>query len=471
MRKLLITLGLPVAIAGCTVGPDYRAPQVESPRGWVGIAGSTTRPTTGPVAPTTQPVNLAQWWESFSDPQLSSLIRSAFNGNIGLNQAASRVRQARAARKATAAGYYPTVDVNGGYTRSGSAGDSVAHGSHDLFTAGLDASWEIDVFGGTRRNVEAADADLLASQEDYRDVMITLAAEVALNYTDLRTTQEQVVIAKRNLEIQKQSLGLTQRLFAGGQGFVSGLDVANAEAQVSSTQSTIPTFEASERQIIYALSVLLGREPGALVAELDQQKPIPGSPPEVPIGLPSELLKRRPDLRRAEAQLHAATARTGVATADLYPKFSLTGSFNQSSGTFGKLLDGQNNLWAIGPSVSWPLFDAGRIRANIAIQNELQEQSLLAYRGAVLTAWQEVENSLIAYAKEQERHRSLTDAVAANRRAVDYATTLYKQGNTDFLNVLNAQRSLFGAEDALVQSDRTLTESVISLYKALGGGW
>jgi NodT family efflux transporter outer membrane factor (OMF) lipoprotein len=230
-------------------------------------------------------------------------------------------------------------------------------------------------------------------------------------------------------------------------------------------------LEASERQIIYALGVLLGREPEALVAELDAHKPIPGSPPEVPIGLPSDLLKRRPDLRRAEAELHAATARTGVATADLYPKFSLTGSFNQSSGTFGKLLDGQNNLWSIGPGVSWPLFDAGRIRANIAIQNELQEQSLLAYRGAVLSAWQDVENALISHAKEQERHRALSDAVAANRKAVDYATTLYKQGNTDFLNVLNAQRSLFAAEDALVQSDRTLTESVISLYKALGGGW
>jgi NodT family efflux transporter outer membrane factor (OMF) lipoprotein len=470
MRKTLLTLGLPAVIAGCTVGPDYKSPQVQSPRAWASVAGSTTRPTTGPVAPTTQPVNLGQWWESFGDPQLSSLVRSAFDGNIGLSQAASRVRQARFARKAAASGYYPNVNVSGGYSRSGSIGDSIKN-SHDLFTTGLDASWEIDVFGGTRRAVEAADADILASVEDYRDVMITLASEVALNYTDLRTTQERINIAKRNLEIQKQSLGLTQRLFAGGQGFVSGLDVANAEAQVASTESTIPSLESSERQIIYALSVLLGREPAALVAELSKPGPMVGSPPEVPLGLPSELLKRRPDLRRAEAQLHAATALTGVATADLYPKFSLTGSFGQSAGSLGRLLEGNSNGWSIGPSVSWPLFDAGRIRANIAVQNELQEQALLAFRGAVLGAWQDVENALIAYAKEQERHRSLSDSVTSNRRAVDYATTLYKQGQTDFLNVINAQRSLFAAEDALVQSDRTLTESVIALYKALGGGW
>jgi NodT family efflux transporter outer membrane factor (OMF) lipoprotein len=310
---------------------------------------------------------------------------------------------------------------------------------------------------------------LVQQRRDQRDVLVTLVAEVGLDYTDLRGIQRQIAIARDNLNAQRHSAELTRQRNATG--FVSRLDVVNAEALVAQTASQIPVLESSERQVIYALSVLLGMEPAALLDELSSQAPIPLASPVVPVGLPSELLRRRPDIRRAEAQLHAATARLGVATADLFPKFSLTGSIGLQGDKPASLFNWGNRFWSIGPSVSWPLFDAGKIRSNIEVQNALQEQALLAYRSTILRAWQDVENALIAYDKEQQHRTALAAAVAANRQAVDLSTHLYRQGQTDFLNVLSAQRSLYASEDALVQSNRTVTTSLIALYKALGGGW
>ncbi|HEY7115070.1 MAG TPA: efflux transporter outer membrane subunit [Tepidisphaeraceae bacterium] len=465
--------------AGCMVGPNYRTPEVQMPAEWAGPtefgAGTTrpaTRPTTGPAAATTRPVELSTWWDGFNDPILTGLIREAAEANLTRQQAASRVRQARYARTISASALWPDVNTTGSYTRSGRDSGGLG-GSNDLYRAGVDASWEIDVFGGVRRSVEAADADVAVAVEDERDVRVSLVAEVALDYIDLRSFQRQIEISRSNLVAQRRSADLTRRQFQGG--FVSGLDVANADAQVATTESAIPLLEASERQAVYALSVLLAREPGALLRELIDQQPargvIPGSPPEVPVGLPSELLERRPDIRRADAQVHAATARVGVATADLFPRFFLNGAGNVSSDKLVGLANWSNTAFSIGPSVSWPLFTAGRIRANIAFQNEAAQQAALAYRQTILNALQEVESALIDYAKEQEHRRSLAAAAAANRRAVELSTTLYTQGNTDFLNVLSAQRSLYAAELALVNSDRTLATSLVALYKALGGGW
>jgi multidrug efflux system outer membrane protein len=468
--------GLILTFAGCKVGPDYHRPEVSVPDGWAGPtalgAGTTrpsTRPTTGPVAATTRPVDLAVWWEGFSDPMLTRLVREATDENLTIRQAASRVRQARAARTVSRSALYPDVGTSGGYTRSGSGrGDNFGSGN-DLFRSGLDASWEVDVFGGVRRSVEQADAEVDFAIEDERDVRVSLAAEVALNYVDLRSFQRDMEISRSNLEAQQRSASLTRRQFQGG--FVSGLDVTNAEAQVASTESQIPALESNARQAIYALSVLLARPPAALLEELSAPRGVIGSPPEVPVGLPSELLQRRPDIRRADARLRAATARIGVATADLYPRFVLNGAVNVSGNQVKDMFNWSSTSWSFGPSISWPLFTAGRIRANIAVQNEAAEQAELAYRQTVLTALQEVENSLIVYAKEQERRRSLSAAAASSRRSVELSTTLYTQGQTDFLNVLSAQRALLQAEDALVQSDRTLAAALISLYKALGGGW
>jgi len=335
--------------------------------------------------------------------------------------------------------------------------------------AGFDAAWELDLFGGLRRGVEAAAADLAASVEGQRATLVSLAAEVALDYLTLRGYQQQIAIARENLVAQERSADYARRRFQGG--FSSKLDVANAEAAVALTRSQIPPLEAAVRQTIYALSVLLAREPAALLPELSTAAPQPLTPPEVPVGLPASLLRRRPDVRQAEAQLHAATARIGVATADLFPKISLTGTLGTSGGTPGALVKWDNRFYSVGPTVSWSLFAAGRIRANIRVQTELERQALLAYEAAVLAALNDVESALVAYVKEQQHRQALAEAVAHNQAAVQLATQLYTAGQTDFLNVLTAQRSLYAAQDALVQSVRSVATDLVAIYKALGGGW
>jgi NodT family efflux transporter outer membrane factor (OMF) lipoprotein len=467
--------------AGCKVGPNFKRPRAGVPGGWVGPGGDSS----GLASVTTAArVEVIEWWTTFDDPILDSLVERAVESNLDLRLATSRIRQARAVRGVVSSPLYPNVDVSGSYRRSGSIGSDDSDGGTDdngtgggfggggdrsLFQAGLDAAWELDVFGGIARDVEAAEADIQSAVEDRRDVLVTLASEVALNYIDLRSFQRQLAIARRNLADQLRNADLTRELFEGG--FIPSLDVANAEAQVASTQSQIPSVESATRQAIYNLSVLLGQEPGALLEELTPEAPIPPTPPQVPVGLPSDLLRRRPDIRRAEADLHSATARVGVATADLFPRFSLTGSLGLEGDKAKSLTNWNNNFFSVGPSVSWPVFDAGRIRSNIEVQNAVQEQALIAYEATVLTALRDVEVALIAYAKEQQRREALVDAVAANRRAVDLATRLYRNGDTDFLNVLSAQRSLLVSEDALAQSNRTVSTNLVALYKALGGGW
>jgi outer membrane protein, multidrug efflux system len=317
--------------------------------------------------------------------------------------------------------------------------------------------------------VEAAEANTQAAVEDSRDAMVTLTSEVALNYVQLRGYQQQLAIAQKNLDLQKQTAAITQKRF--DVGFASGLDVSNAKAQLATTQALIPQLEAASQQSIYSVSLLLGREPSALVAELTPKKEIPSSPPVVPVGLPSDLLQRRPDIRRAEAQFHSATAEIGVATADLFPKFSLTGSVGGQSLVSGPLGALAGNFWSIGPSVSFPLFNAGKIRANINLQTAAQQEALLGYQQTVLTALKDVESALIAYAKDQQNRAALAEAVKANQRAVDLSTQAYTAGQVDFLNVLTAQRNLYSTEDALAQSDRNIAADLIALYKALGGGW
>jgi multidrug efflux system outer membrane protein len=368
-----------------------------------------------------------------------------------------------------AAGLWPNVDVSGSYTRSGSGNSSPTSGGHDLYRAGLDATWELDVFGGVRRSIEAADADVQTALEDQRSVYVSLAAEVALDYLDLRGFQRQLRIAKENLESQKYSADLTRKRQAGG--YITMLDVANADAQLASTQAGIPLLQQSAQQTIYALSLLLAREPGALVDELSPEGRIPHVPPQVPIGLPSDLLERRPDIRAAEAGLHAASARVGVATADLFPRCALNASVGLTGKRASSLFNWGNRFWSIGPAISYPLFDAGRIRAQIDVQNAIEEQALIQYQQTILTAFNEVETALVAYAREQEHRQAIASAVGASRKSLELSTTLYRIGKVGFLEVLTAQRALYGTEDELVQSDRTIAQNLVSLYKALGGGW
>ena len=479
--KLLVVGSAVLAIfAGCTVGPNYVPPNPLLPDRY-GESDSARLTTTQPsTAPTTQAVSgqLETWWQNFQDPQLDSLIERAVKSNLDLQAAESRIRQARAAYGVQLAGEFPTVQTNASYSRSrgslgvGSNFPGRTAGASNLYQAGFDASWEIDVFGGVRRSVEAARDDIEANIEDRHVVLLTLLSEIARDYIDYRGFARQIEIAVENLKAQRETLAVTRRQFEAGLKTATELDVARAQALVSTTESQIPALETSLRQTAHAIAVLLGKEPNALMQELGNTKPIPTAViPEIPIGLPSELLRRRPDIRRSERQLAAATARIGVATADLFPKFSLTGSLGLESSQFKSIANYGSHFWSIGPSVSWPIFDAGRIRANIRVQDALQEQAVIAYEATVLNSLADVEDSLIAYGREQVRRRSLTDAVEANRRAVTLATQRYTAGLTDFLSVLDAERSLYAAQDQLVQSDRFVSEDLVAVYKALGGGW
>jgi multidrug efflux system outer membrane protein len=467
--------GLIFLAGGCAVGPNYEKPDLPVPPSWQEAQqqGVATRST-----------ELAQWWSEFKDPLLDSLVERAMKSNLDLRIAEARIREARAVRASAAAGAWPTVDVSGSYIRNrssknafsispqGTGGSSSFGGSRleqNLYDAGFDANWEIDVFGGVRRSVEAADATIEASLESRRDILVTLLGDVARNYIELRGAQRRLSVVRANLKAQQDTLDLTSVRFQAG--LASDLEVAQAEAQVNTTAAQIPTLESSLKQAAYSLDVLLGLQAGALWGELSKETAIPGLPPEVLVGLPSDLLRRRPDIRLAERQLAAATAQVGAAMADLFPRFSLTGAIGLRSISASDWFTSGSRYWSIGPTITWPIFDAGRIRANIEIRNAQQEQALGQYQKAVLTAFGDVESALVNYANEQIRYRSLTDAVAANRRALDMANDLYIKGLVDFLNVLEAQRSLYSSESDLAQSEVAMASNLVALYKALGGGW
>ena len=470
----LATAGLIFLTTSCSVGPNYQKPDLPAPATW------TEAQQKGVDA---RAVELTRWWTAFNDPLLDSLVERAVRSNLDLRLAEARIREARASRVVTASAAWPTVGVSGSYTRNrasesafGAPGQGAvvvpsggANLDQNLYQTGFDANWEIDVFGGVRRSVEAADATVEATVEDRRDVLVTLLGEVARNYIDLRGFQRRLAVARANLKTQEDTLELTQVRFQAG--LASDLDVAQQETQLNATAAQVPTLESALKQAAYGLDVLLGLQPGVLWNELAKETEIPGLPAEVLVGLPSDLLRRRPDIRRAERQLAAATALVGAATADLFPKFSLTGVAGLQSVSASDWFTKGSRFWSIGPTISWPVFDAGRIRANIEIRNAQQEQALTQYEKSVLSAFGDVETALVSYANEQARYRSLANAVAASRRAVAMANELYVRGLNDFLNVLDTQRSLYLTESDLAQSQATMATNLVALYKALGGGW
>ncbi len=455
-----------VMSTGCTVGPNYKRPDLPTPSAWNEAQQSGIETTSG---------DLTRWWTDFNDPLLNSLVDRAVRSNLDLRTAQARIREARAARAVAAAGEWPTIGTSGQYKRTRTSENAFAiapqSGTLDqnFYQAGFDASWEIDVFGGTRRSVEAADANVEASVEDLRDTLVTLLGDVARNYVDLRGFQRRLGVARANLKAQQDTLDLTRARFQAG--LASDLDVAQAEAEVNTTEAQIPVLESSLKSTMYGLDLLLGLEPGSLAGELSKDEAIPRLPSKVLVGLPSELLRRRPDIRRAERQLAVATAQVGVAMADLFPKFSLTGQGGLQSINASNWFTGGSRFWAVGPTISWPIFDAGKIRANIEVRNAQQEQALYQYEKTVLAAFGDVESSLVNYSQEQARYRSLVSAVAADRRALQMANELYIGGLNSFLNVLDAQRSLYSAENDMAQSEANMAANLVALYKALGGGW
>jgi outer membrane protein, multidrug efflux system len=507
--KLPILFSLLLIAGGCTVGPDYHQPQTKMPDRFSALAAQpATQPTTQPLTQAAEPVDLRRWWDAFEDAQLTSLIDRAVQSNLDIRVAELRLRESRYQLQIQRTGLFPVANANASYQRdrfskngfyipgasssaaassnsggnrsratTGGPGSSNSSGLASAFTrseidtwdAGFDASWEIDVFGGVRRSIEAARADEQASVEGRRNAMLSLLAEVARNYIDLRGAQRELVIAHQNVKSQQETVELTRSRFAAG--LTTDLDVARAEAQVATTLSQIPPLETSIQQAVHRLGVLLAQDPTALQKELAEPKPVPPAPINVPLGLPSDLLRRRPDIRQAERQLAAASARIGAAESDLFPRFALTGGFGWAAGHVENIFDSSSLYYSIGPAINWRIFDAGRIRANVAVQNAREEEALVQYQSTVLRALEDVENALVAYGQERVRWQHLNDAVQANRRAVDLANQLYTKGLTDFFNVLESQRNLFASEVQLAQSERSVSDDVVALYKALGGGW
>lgn len=459
-----IWLAVMLSCAGCfLVGPDYEPPSIAAPTEWRrNLRGGVNAAEPGAEA-------LAKWWTSLGDADLSSLMERAALGNLDLKRAQARVREARARRGIAAAGLFPSLNLGGSSTVSRSSEDTGSGERRELYRTGFDASWELDVFGGVRRSIEAAQGDLEASAADYQDVLVSLFAEVALNYVEARTLQAQLQVAEENLKAQAETLQLTEWRFAAG--LVSSLDVEQAKTNLESTRSQLPKLRSNIDAAKNRLAVLLGVFPGTLETRFAARRPIPEAPLEVAIGVPAEVLRRRPDIRRAERQLAAQTARVGVATADLYPKFSLPGSIGLEALAANHLFSAGNQAWSLVASFTWTVFKGGAIRQNIEVQNALQEQALSQYESAILTALEEVENSLIAYAEEQDRRDTLAEATQAARRAAELARDQYASGLIDFQAVLDSERSVLSFQDQLAQSKGEVASNVIRLYKALGGGW
>jgi len=334
---------------------------------------------------------------------------------------------------------------------------------------GFDAAWELDIFGGTRRSMESAQANLEASEEDWRDVLVSLLAEVSINYVEVRIYQARLASAEANLKTQEETHQLT--VWRNQAGLSDEVDVQQALFNLENTRSKIPTLRTGLEEAMNRIAVLLGEQPGNVNEELNKREPIPVTPLDVAVGVPADIMRQRPDVRKAERELAAQTAQVGVATADLYPKFKLNGTIGLDAFSLGNLFLSGNTNYSFGPSITIPLFAGGSIRKNIEVQSAIQEQYLIVYESAVLSALEEVENALVAYAEEQSRRQALSTATKAAKEVVEMAKIKYETGLTDFSVLLDAERSLLSAEDELVQCEGKVTLNLIRLYKAMGGGW
>ena len=453
-------------ISGCMVGPDYHPPKTQAPPAWSGVTNSSAAAGT---RLTDNEVDLTRWWTKFQDPKLTELVNAALRTNLDVQLAVALLREARATRGKDAGGLWPSLAVSGSATSAGTVNKINGSGSRNTFGAGAAAVWNLDFFGLTRRQLESDDASIQAACENIYGAQVTLVSEVALDYIQVRSAQEQIAIAQTNLQSEMHTADVTRQ--KGMAGFVSALDEANADAEVATTAATIPPLETTIQQNIFALSILLDRPPADLLADLSKPGYIPLTPPEVPVGLPSDLLRRRPDIRQAEANLHAAAAQIGVAVADFYPQFSLTGSVNYQSSVARDLFAGGNGIYSGGPQVNWPIFSGGSMISNLRLQKAATDAAYITYQKTVLAALSDVESYLVAFAREWDHRKALSDAVVKNRRALDLSQQLYQAGTTEFLTVLDAERSLLASETALALSRQAISSDLVNIYRALGGGW
>jgi len=448
-------------VAACAVGPNYHAPPIAPVA--LQNAQSTAFVTQSPEA---------LWWQGFGDAELDSLVQRALAANLDLRSAYDRVLAARAVFVERKLDYAPHVQLDAGYTHfdEQQPGFGPARVNAQSDSLGFDAAWEIDLFGHVRRSVEAARADLGAERANYQDSQITVAAEVARNYFELRGAQKRLEVARENLSTQRKTLELTQLQDQVGRG--SELDVQRSRARLNATEATIPPLEAAEKQGSYRLAVLLSKRPGALDQEL-QPADVATYAKALPIGDPTELLRRRPDVRAAERQLAAATARVGIATADLFPRVNVTGFVGFLSGDVGRLFGttpgGDARAWSVSPAVSWAAFDMGSVRARLRANEAQSDAAAANYEKVVLTALEDTENSFVAYGAQQAQLKSLTEQAQASRRAAELADAQYREGVADFLVLLDAQRTQLDAEDSVAQAQTAVNVSVVAIYKALGG--
>ncbi|RUZ03597.1 efflux transporter outer membrane subunit [Mesorhizobium sp. M7A.F.Ca.CA.001.12.2.1] len=459
-RRLLAPMLTAVLLAGCVVGPDYQTPIMAMPANWSGQ--KPTKPA--------QPARLSKWWQRLRDPELNTLVEEAVAGNLDVATAKAKIREARASYRQSAGTLLPSADGSGSASRNKSAETtSGSDATYSEYQAGFDASWELDLFGANRRGVEAARYGLNASQEELRSTLLTLVGDVASYYTQARGYQARIALARRSAASQRQTAELTRTMAQAGTA--TAADVAKAMGQAASTEAAVPTLEASYAQAVHRLAVLAGRPPASLNERLKRVAPIPAPRLPMPTGIPAELLLSRPDLRMAERQYAQYTAKIGQAEAARYPSVSLTGDISTAALKLGDLGKNSSIGWSFGPTLSVPLFNAGQLQAAVEVAKAQRDQYFIAYRSSVLTALEDVENALVLLSQERIRIGKLASSAKSYGEAASLEGTLYKAGETSLLDVLDAQRSLYSAEDSLLQSRVLLATNYIALNKALGGGW
>jgi len=469
---LQVLLGLAFLLPGCTiVGPDYARPKAAVAPNWLEAGDQRVK---------TEPAEYRNWWQAFNDPVLDRLIDRAYRENLSLRIAGVRVLEARAQLGIVVGEFYPQTQQAIGslqYNRISERSPQAAQFSKFTYSQdqiGVGASWELDFWGKFRRAVESANAAWLATVADYDSVLVTLTADVANSYILIRTLEKRVQIAQQNVETQRESLRIAEVRFQ--YGTTSRLDVEQAQTVLNNTLAFIPALVTQLRQAKNRLSLLLGLPPGELTDLLAGLPEIPVSPPHVAVGIPADLLRRRPDIRSAEHQAAAQSALIGVAKADLYPAFSLSGSFGFLSSDVGNFKLGDIFQWGsrtfqIGPSIRWNFLNYGQITNNVRVQDARLQQLLIAYQNAVLKAQQEVEDGLVAFLRARERAEYLARSTAAAKSSLDLAVLQYREGVKDFTTVLTAQQALLNEQDNLASTLGNISSSLVGVYRALGGGW
>jgi len=459
---LILLAGL--ALGGCAVGPDYKKTEPDSPKGWSRLDAAAE-----PVTSAGAPGDLSQWWRGLNDPLLTELIEQAMHSSLDLRQAQARLREARARRDVAEGGQWPSVSASGSASLGRSGMIPGAGSAGDRFSTSFDASWELDVFGGKRREVEAAGADLESTAASLDGTRVSLAGEVARSYVEVRALQVRLGLARSNLASQAETLQLTG--WRAQAGLVSEQDVEQARSNHEATLALLPSLEISLAESEHRLDILLGQSPGTLHARLAAGGELPALPARIAVGIPADTLRQRPDVRAAERKLAAETARVGVAVAARYPSFRLSGSIGAEALVRGTTGNGGGILYSLVGGLTAPLFDAGRLRGQQEMQDAVREQAQVAYEAAVLTALQEVENALVSLAQNRDRAETLERAAEAARKAAELARQRYTAGVIDFQSVLDTQRSVLSLEDSLASTRADEVLALVRLYKALGGGW